>query len=784
MSRSCRSSSKDWISAAEEEILSIQLDTRQSDWAQCIKTLRDKLKRDQTQDPDFDATKWFIGPKGEHAALLHALVQSAINAHVKARQEYKPFDPRFNMTAIDPQYAAGDGTEDPLPQGMSAQLTKELDVLLYQLQSSVPLASYRNQSHMYWDISLPSIVGYFAAMLYNQNNVAAEASPVTTALEIEVGNDLCRMLGYRFRDTESQRSDEFDPWGHITCDGSVANGESMWAARNLKFLPVALVAAMRVDPTMQAASSVTVMTCRGRRERLIDLPTWTLLNLPVDEVLALTERIARTTSVDAVQVRRAVDQYSLQAVGFAHFQNQYLDNTAHAYGVVMVPATAHYSWPKTAALLGMGTRAVRSIRVDLDGRMDMLHLREQLEICVQNQWPVLQVVAVIGTTEEGAVDPLDEILRIRDEHRQRGLEFTVHVDGAWGGYFAAMVRDAKPPPSNTDRAKTIDYHPELQLSAHVKRQLQALPGADSITLDPHKSGFAPYPAGGLCYRNGSMRQLIACMAPVVYHDGRDTTVGTYGIEGSKPGAAAASVYLSHAVIPLNRTGHGRLLGRCVFNSKRFYAALRVMPTEHDLFTLTTLQRLPSEKSGGTAQDVREELAMLQEIVDCEANDALFEFLANPKNANALQLFQAIGSDLAIVAYAFNFKTAQGINRDVALMNEMNEWLFREMSLSPKAVETGGVPDVDLIVTASEFSPQHYGDEFVDAFCKRAGLWHSPGHSVRFLISTTQNPWLTATRQGNFIGALMNILRDKANAAARHVMRRHGITPPPVAVTGK
>jgi hypothetical protein len=42
----------------------------------------------------------------------------------------------------------------------------------------------------------------------------------------------------------------------------------------------------------------------------------------------------------------------------------------------------------------------------------------------------------------------------------------------------------------------------------------------------------------LCYRNGAMRDLIAFTASVVYHGGVDPTVGVYGIEGSKPGAAA------------------------------------------------------------------------------------------------------------------------------------------------------------------------------------------------------------------------------------------------------
>ena len=32
--------------------------------------------------------------------------------------------------------------------------------------------------------------------------------------------------------------------------------------------------------------------------------------------------------------------------------------------------------------------------------------------------------------------------------------------------------------------------------------------ADSITIDPHKAAYIPYPAGGLCYRDGRLRYLI------------------------------------------------------------------------------------------------------------------------------------------------------------------------------------------------------------------------------------------------------------------------------------
>jgi hypothetical protein len=49
-----------------------------------------------------------------------------------------------------------------------------------------------------------------------------------------------------------------------------------------------------------------------------------------------------------------------------------------------------------------------------------------------------------------------------------------------------------------------------------------------------------------------MRSLVTFSSPVIYRGGAEPTVGIYGIEGSKPGAAAASIYLSHKVIRLNK----------------------------------------------------------------------------------------------------------------------------------------------------------------------------------------------------------------------------------------
>lgn len=81
---------------------------------------------------------------------------------------------------------------------------------------------------------MPANLGYITALLFNQNNCAAEASTVTTKLEVEVGTDLSVMMGY----------DKDKCMGHLTTGGSVANIEAVWAARNVKYFPLGLQEAL------------------------------------------------------------------------------------------------------------------------------------------------------------------------------------------------------------------------------------------------------------------------------------------------------------------------------------------------------------------------------------------------------------------------------------------------------------------------------------------------------------------------------------------------------------
>ena len=71
---------------------------------------------------------------------------------------------------------------------------------------------------------MPAILGWILTVLYNPNNVAFEASPITTILELEVGMQMAGMLGYN---TVAKEGEPLS-WGHVACDGTVANLESIW----------------------------------------------------------------------------------------------------------------------------------------------------------------------------------------------------------------------------------------------------------------------------------------------------------------------------------------------------------------------------------------------------------------------------------------------------------------------------------------------------------------------------------------------------------------------------
>lgn len=183
----------------------------------------------------------------------------------------------------------------------------------------------------------------------------------------------------------------------------------------------------------------------------------------------------------------------------------------------------------------------------------------------------LGVVGVAGTTEEGAIDKLDEIASIRKEYNENGINFYLHWDAAYGGYSRSLYLDEKDNFMEYEQFKEsmFDFgvfeHDTNYPSKELYNSYKAFPEADSITIDPHKMGYIPYAAGGIVVKDKRILDLISYVAAYVFEDSGDSAglLGSSIMEGSKSGAAAASVWASHRAIPLNISGYGQIVGRSI-----------------------------------------------------------------------------------------------------------------------------------------------------------------------------------------------------------------------------
>lgn len=141
-------------------------------------------------------------------------------------------------------------------------------------------------------------------------------------------------------------------------------------------------------------------------------------------------------------------------------------------GTYYVSEQAHASVTKAAAIAGLPKRSMRIVPVDTELRMDPSALEAMVRADRAAGLRPFLVVPSAGTTNTGAIDPLDAIAHVAAEH-----DLWMHVDGAYGGFF--------------------------QLTDRGRAKFAGIERADSITLDPHKGMFLPYGTGSLLVRAGA-----------------------------------------------------------------------------------------------------------------------------------------------------------------------------------------------------------------------------------------------------------------------------------------
>ncbi|KAE8376158.1 pyridoxal phosphate-dependent transferase [Aspergillus bertholletiae] len=654
-------------------------------------------------------SSYFIGPKSENMFLFKENISAILDQIVKTRNDYQPDDTEIFIPQ-DVQERV-----KPISENFHNAVKKAAELLG---RHSIPFWHPRYQGHMCTDMAMPGLLGYFMTMIYNPNNVAVEASPFTTVVELRVGKQLCEMFGYNIDETIK---DLPLSWGHITCDGTVANLESIWVARNLKFYPLTLYQAMKEGPLGFIADTFQVTTCVGEEKLFKDLGVWELLNLQPDVILGIGDALYKQFGVTAKFLEEALKPFTIQTTGKDVLEREFRITKPAKY---FLAQTRHYSWPKGGAIAGIGSANIQGVELDMEGRISLDALERELNRCLEERQAVYAVVAVIGTTEEGGVDRLHDILAMRRRFQDRGLSFLVHADAAWGGYFASMIprsmMDSRKPIEEKDGDEAVDKVPSLPLREDTLRDMIALKEADTITVDPHKAGYIPYPAGSLCYRDGRMRFLVTWTSPYLTQ-GSMENIGVYGVEGSKPGAAAMAAWMSNQTIGLSPTGYGRLLGEAAFTSARlsaWYAAMHVrQPLDSNgkpYYIIIPFNRLPIEKKG---------YGSLDPVVE-KRRQAIFDKVINKNNAeisqdqDSLNWLREVGSDLNINAFGINWYRSDGTLNDE--LEEANYLMRRVVNRLSITKSSGKPSEIPLFLTSTQFEPAMYG-QCAQNFMQRLGL---------------------------------------------------------------
>jgi tyrosine decarboxylase / aspartate 1-decarboxylase len=186
---------------------------------------------------------------------------------------------------------------------------------------------------------------------------------------------------------------------------------------------------------------------------------------------------------------------------------------------IVASEQAHYTHNRISSVLKL---PFASIPTDNRGRMDLAALESAL-----SAGDIGVVVATLGTTAVGAVDPLDQILALRKKY-----SFRIHVDAAYGGYFRLA--------SNLD--------PETQ------RAFDHISEADSIVVDPHKHGLQPYGCGCILFRDPTMGRWYKHDSPYTYFTSTELHLGEISLECSRAGASAVALWSTQRLLPLIRGG--------------------------------------------------------------------------------------------------------------------------------------------------------------------------------------------------------------------------------------
>ena len=210
---------------------------------------------------------------------------------------------------------------------------------------------------------------------------------------------------------------------------------------------------------------------------------------------------------------------------------------------IIVPETAHFSLYKSANILNLKTKTVK---VTEQRQMDIAETEKAIDD------DTFCIVGIAGTTELGVIDPISELSALCLKYN-----LYLHIDAAFGGFVIPFMKDLG--------YDIIDFD-------------FSLPGVSSITIDPHKMGLCPIPAGGILFRNEELTKKIKWS--VSYLSGGHTEQTTF--VSSRSGAAVIAVWgmLNY----LGYEGYDDIIKRCMHVTDYLVAELdkfdELYPIQH------------------------------------------------------------------------------------------------------------------------------------------------------------------------------------------------------------